>query len=214
MAQKFDDINSSRLKDPLSYISKDVKNSLFLSLPTSHEISKIILNSNEKKSSHGAISNKVTKMTNETISPYLEVLFQKCIKEGVFPDSFKIAEVIPLFKGGDREDRNCYRPISLLPTISKIFERILAKRMISFFTKFDILSKDQFGFRAKFSTEYAIADIYDKLINNLDKRLSSCAIFLDLAKAFDSVSHEILLRKLQHYGVRGKALELLRSYKF
>ena len=84
--------------------------------------------------------------------------------------------------------------------------------MISFFTKFDILSKDQFGFRAKFSTEYAIADIYDKLINNLDKRLSSCAIFLDLAKAFDSVSHEILLRKLQHYGVRGKALELLRSY--
>ena len=70
MAQKFDDINSSRLKDPLSYISKDVKNSLFLSLPTSHEISKIISNSNEKKSSHGAISNKVTKMTNETISPY------------------------------------------------------------------------------------------------------------------------------------------------
>ena len=100
--------------------------------------------------------------------------------------------LIPLFKGGNREDKNCYRPISLLPTISKIFERILAKRLISFFTKFDILSKDQFGFRAKFSTEYAIADIYDKLINNLDKRLSSCAIFLDLAKAFDSVSHEIL----------------------
>ena len=151
-------------------------------------------------------------MTNETISPYLEVLFQKCIKDGVFPDSFKIAEVIPLFKGGNREDKNCYRPISLLSTISKIFERILAKRLISIFTKFDILSKDQFGFRAKFSTEYAIADIYDKLINNLDKRLSSCAIFLDLAKAFDSVSHEILLRKLQHYGVRGKTLELLSSY--
>ena len=66
----------------------------------------------KKKSSHGVISNKVTKMTNETISPYLEVLFGKCIKGGVFPDSFKIAEVIPLFKGGDREDKNCYRPIS------------------------------------------------------------------------------------------------------
>ena len=119
MAQKFDDISSSRLKDPLSYISKDVKNSLFLSLPTSHEISKIISKSNEKKSSHGVISNKVTKMTNETISPYLEILFGKCIKSGVFPDSFKIAEVIPLFKGGDREDRNCYRPI-LLQYISAI----------------------------------------------------------------------------------------------
>ena len=69
MALKFDDIDRSRLKDPLSYISKDVKNSLFLSLPTSHEISKIISKSNEKKSSHGVISNKVTKVNNETISP-------------------------------------------------------------------------------------------------------------------------------------------------
>ena len=152
------------------------------------------------------------KVINETISPYLEILFHKCILSGVFPDCFKIAEVIPLFKGGEKEDKNCYRPISLLPTISKIFERVLATRLISFFTKFNVLSKDQFGFRAKFSTEYAIADIYDKLINNLDKGLSSCAIFLDLAKAFDSVSHEILLRKLHYYGVRGKALELFKSY--
>ena len=79
-------------------------------------------------------------------------------------------------------------------------------------TKFNILPDDQFGFRAKFSTEYAIMDIYDKLIHNLDKGLSSCAIFLDLAKAFDSVSHEILLRKMQHYGIRGKTLELFKSY--
>ena len=81
-----------------------------------------------------------------------------------------------------------------------------------FFTKFNVLSKDQFGFRATFSTEYAIANIYDKFINNLDKGLSSCAIFLDLAKAFDSVSHQILLRKLHHYGAGGRALELFKSY--
>jgi hypothetical protein len=79
--------------------------------------------------------------------------------------------------------------------------------VIKFLTKFEILSDDQFGFRAKFSTEYAIMDIYDKLIHNLDKGLSSCAIFLDLAKAFDSVSHEILLLKMHHYGIRGKALD-------
>ena len=212
MAQKFDKMDGTRLRDPLSYISKDVKNSLFLSLPNSHEISKIISKLDVNKSSHGLISNKVTKVTNDVISPYLEILFHKCIKEGVFPDSYKIAEVIPLFKGGDKEDRSCYRPISLLPTISKILERVLAKRVIKFLTKFKILSDDQFGFRAKFSTEYAIMDIYDKLIHNLDKGLSSCAIFLDLAKAFDSVSHEILLRKMHHYGIRGKALELFRSY--
>ena len=115
------------------------------------------------KSSHGLISNKVTKVTNDVISPYLEILFHKCIKEGVFPDSYKIAEVIPLFKGGDKEHRSCYRPISLLPTISKILERVLAKRVIKFLTKFDILSDDQVGFRAKFSTEYAIMDIYGSI---------------------------------------------------
>ena len=130
MAQKFNEMNGTRLRDPLSYISKDVKNSLFLSLPNSHEISKIISKLDVNKSSHGLISNKVT---NEVISPYLEILFHKCIKEGVFPDSYKIAEVIPLFKGGDKEDRSCYRPISLLPTISKILERVLAKRVIKFF---------------------------------------------------------------------------------
>merc|ERR1712055_999881 len=117
----------------------------------------------------------------------LEILFHKCFEEGVCPDSFKIAQVIPLFKGGKKDDRNCYRPISLLPTISKLFEKILARRLIKFLTKYKILSKDQFGFRAKFSTEYAIVDIYDKLIKNLDEKKSSCAIFLDLAKAFDSV---------------------------
>ena len=112
-------------------------------------------------------------------------------------DKQQLVNNLPAVKGGDKEDRSCYRPISLLPTISKLLERALAKRVIKFLTKFDILSDDQFGFRAKFSTEYAIMDIYDKLIHNLDKGLSSCAIFLDLAKAFDSVSHEILLRKMQ-----------------
>ena len=152
------------------------------------------------------------KATNHSISPYLEILFSKCIQEGVFPDSYKIAQVIPLFKGGDKEDSNCYRPISLLPTISKILEKLLATRLIKFLTKYKVLSKDQFGFRAKFSTEYAIVDIYDKLIRNLDEGLSSCTIFLDLAKAFDSVSHQILLRKLHCYGIRGKALKLFESY--
>ena len=91
-------------------------------------------------------------------------------------------------------------------------EKLLATRLIKFLTKYKILSKDQFGFRAKFSTEYAIVDIYDKLIKNLDEKKSSCAIFLDLAKAFDSVDHQILLRKLHCYGIRGKAFDLFKSY--
>ena len=129
-----------------------------------------------------------------------------------FLNSFKLAEVIPLFKGGDKQDPDRYRPISLLPTIGKLFEKILSIRVLKFLSKHEIVSKHQIGFRAKFSTDYAFIDIYDKLINNLDKGLSSCAIFLDLAKAFDSVDHRILLKKLDYYGIRGKALQLFESY--
>ena len=84
--------------------------------------------------------------------------------------------------------------------------------MIKFLDKFNILSKDQFGFRSRFATEHAITDIHEKLLHNLDNGLNSCAIFLDLAKAFDSVSHKILLDKLYYYGMRGNVYNLLKSY--
>ena len=84
--------------------------------------------------------------------------------------------------------------------------------MLNFFDKHSLLSKHQLGFRPKFTTEYAILDVYEKLIHNLDNGLTSCTIFLDLAKAFDSVSHDILLKKLEKYGVRGNALALFTSY--
>ena len=127
-------------------------------------------------------------------------------------DRFKIAQVIPLFKGGNKEDPNSYRPISLLPAIGKLLEKLIFTRLIKFFSKYNVLSSHQFGFRSSFSTELAVIDIHEKLLNNLDNGLSSCAIFLDLAKAFDSVDHSILLRKLEHYGIRGMPLQLLESY--
>ena len=213
MAKKFDDIHSSRLKDPINFIQKEVENSILLSSTNSHEISKLLTKLNNKASRDVySISNKVLKETKEIILPYLVVLFNKCIKDGVYPDSFKVAQVIPLFKGGDKADRNSYRPISLLPALGKLFEKLLANRLIKFFIKYNIFSPHQFGFRANFATEYAIVDIHEKLLNNLDKGLNSCTIFLDLAKAFDSVSHQILIRKLHHYGIRGKVLQLFKSY--
>ena len=84
--------------------------------------------------------------------------------------------------------------------------------MVKFFDAYNIFSPHQFGFRAKFSCEYAVTDIYEKLLSNLDKGLSTWAVFLDLAKAFDSVSHDILLRKLEKYGIRGNVLEFFKSY--
>ena len=105
-----------------------------------------------------------------------------------------------------------YRPISLLPAIGKLFEKLLAFRLTNHLHTHNILSPHQFGFREKYSTELAVNDIHEKLLHNLDNGLNSCTIFLDLAKAFDSVSHSILLDKLKKYGVRGIALQLFQSY--
>ena len=131
---------------------------------------------------------------------------------GTYPDCFKTAQVTPLFKGGDKLDLGSYRPISLLPALGKLLEKILLVRLMEFLQKHDVISEHQFGFRPKYTTEYAILDVYEKLLSNMDKNLSSCAIFLDLSKAFDSVSHNILLRKLEKYGIRGNCLKLFTSY--
>ena len=214
MSKKFDNLNPNLLKDPLGFINRPSNIYSMMMFDTDHRetyklISKLV---NKNSCAYDLVSNKILKATIDIITPYLVVLFNKCIKEGVFPNSFKLAEVIPLFKGGDKQDPDRYRPISLLPTIGKLFEKILSIRVLKFLSKHEIVSKHQIGFRAKFSTDYAFIDIYDKLINNLDKGLSSCAIFLDLAKAFDSVDHRILLKKLDYYGIRGKALQLFESY--
>ena len=211
MARKLESENASP-KDPLLYVSKKVNDSIFLANTDVPEILHLISKLLKKACGYDLISNSMLQHTAVVISPYIVLLFNLCLNQGVFPDSFKIAKVIPLFKGGNKEDSNCYRPISLLPALGKLFEKIISKRVITFFEKHKLFSPHQFGFRAKFSTEYAVHDIYEKLLHNLDKGLSSCAIYLDLAKAFDSVSHTILLRKLKQYGIRGNVHQLFESY--
>ena len=86
------------------------------------------------------------------------------MRQGIFPDAYKKAQVIPLFKGGDKDDMNSYRPISLLPVLGKLLEKVISVRIVKFFDKFDLFCPQQFGFRSKFSTEYAILDIYEKML--------------------------------------------------
>ena len=170
MAKKFEEMDPNHLKDPLSFIKKEQNQNSMIVFPTNtSEIINVISKLDNKKScGYDLVSNKILKATQSTILPYLVSLFNQCILEGVFPSAYKIAQVIPLFKGGDKENPNCYRPISLLPTIGKLFEKLLSYRIIKFLDKHNILSKHQFGFSAKFATEYAITDIYEKLISNLD----------------------------------------------
>ena len=131
---------------------------------------------------------------------------------GVFPDVLKVAKVIPLHKGGSTQEVNNFRPISLLSIFDKIIEKLMHKRLYHFLETHNILYEKQFGFRKKNSTAHSLIEITEKIKESIDKGLYGCGIFIDLKKAFDTVNHNILLTKLEHYGVRGSVLKWFESY--
>jgi len=155
---------------------------------------------------------RTLKLSKYLLAPLLSNVINESICDGVFLNNLKIVEVVPLFKSGDSEIPTNYRPISVLRYFSKIFEKLLCGRINDYFTKNNLLSQQQYGFRNNHSTSLAITDLYESLLHNLSNKLISCAVFLDLRKAFDSVNHSNLLTKLEHYGVRGNALKLIQSY--
>ena len=133
------------------------------------------------------------------------------MQQECFPDEFKVGQVSPIPKTTPKELGE-FRPISPLNLFSKVFEKVLKTNIMDFIGKYNILAPEQYGFTANSSTELAITTIYDKFLDNLDKNHYTCAIFLDIKKAFDSLDHKILLKKLDHYSFRGKIWNLLKSY--
>ena len=131
---------------------------------------------------------------------------------GVFPDKLKIAKVITQFKKGNPELSSNYRPISLLPIFSKIFEKLMYRRLFRFLEVHNVLYSLQFGFQENHSIDHALMSLTEAIRNTLDNKRFGCGIFIDLQKAFDTVNHKISLSKLEHYGVRGCVLERFRSY--
>ena len=117
----------------------------------------------------------------------------------------KIAKVIPIFKKGDRFLSSNYRPISLLPTFNKIFERLICDRLLNFLEIHNILYIFQFGFRKLFSTTLALIEITDKIRELINDGNYVLSLFVDFTKAFDTVDHDILLQKMNCYGIRGHA---------
>ena len=139
-------------------------------------------------------------------------IFNASIKSKTFPDDFKIARVTPIFKGGDTEGLGNYRPISILASIARIFERLLYKQLHDFLATNKILNDKQWGFRSLHSTALSLIDCSTNWLLNIDKGVTNLTVFLDIKKAFDTIDHSILLEKLRYYGIMGGELDFFRSY--
>jgi len=134
------------------------------------------------------------------------------LKHGIFPSLLKIAVVTPIYKSGTKEELANYRPVSVLPVISKIFERVMCNRLVKYLESHDILYKHQYGFRKGFSTDLAIVTVVDDVLRALEDGKTVLGIYMDLAKAFDTINHKILLQKLHHYGIHGPSYNWFKSY--
>ena len=167
---------------------------------------------NKSSSGHDGISNKLLKLLKIELSKSLTLIINQMITTGKFPDSFKISKITPLFKKGDVSMLSNYRPISLLPTISKIFERILYNQLYDYFNSTNLLAEEQYGFRTNHSTEYAAVKIVDNVSKEMELGNTPTALYIDLSKAFDTLSFDILLYKLNYYGIKDNAFKLLKNY--
>ena len=153
------------------------------------------------------------KYIKQEIVNALVIIFNKSFEEGRFPELLKIAKVIPIFKSEERTNPSNYRPISLLSIFDKIIEQLLMyNRLHQFFEKHNIFYKYQFGFRQNHATLHALTEVIDYIYKSLNEGNYVFGINIDLKKAFDSVQHEIVLHKLQHYGIRGLVLKWFESY--
>ena len=136
-------------------------------------------------------------------------MFNDCIEQGTFPHILKIGQIIPIYKNGAKDQCCNYRPISLLNPQSKIFKKCLHVRLYFYYEKYKIFTPQQYGFKQNSSTAEAVRKLYEKFVEKIDEKNITSSVFLDLKNAFDTVHHDILLQKLEKYGIRGLPLQLL-----
>lgn len=172
------------------------------------------INSLKMKTScgHDCITAQMLRTVKSEILSPLTLIINQSFHSGIFPMNLKIAKVIPIYKKDDSSQLTNYRPISLLPCISKIFERIMHTQLLKYFTDNNLFFSNQYGFRPSHSTEHAIVEFVDRLLDGMNSSHIPLSVYIDLSKAFDTLDFDILLGKLSFYGVQNIALNLLSDY--
>ena len=198
--------------DLLTKVNARNLNSMFLGPTTEYEISREIRNLDATKAVGDEIPVWIIKKINDSLTPILCYLFNKCFEDGIFPGKLKIAKVSPVYKKGDKTLPQNYRPISLLSTFSKLLEKLIKQRLLNFLNKCRIITKQQHGFISNKSTTTATCELVNYILEGINQKNKVLGMFCDLTKAFDLVDHNILLKKLEHYGIRGTSFEIIKSY--
>ena len=177
----------------------------------SRQFTKIDLKGNDISSSihtlHLPQQNNYLLKSNESL---YTLIFNNCIENGLFPDSLKLADITSLHKMDEKTRKKNYRPVSVLPTVSKVFERIMDRQITAYISSY--LSSLLCGFRKGYNTQHALIRMLEKWKGSLDNGENIGAILMDLSKAFDCIKHDLLLAKLDAYGFSREALSLVNSF--
>ena len=209
-------INTEGHPDVLSYMGNEHEQRFYFEYTDTEKLTKIIKGF-QSKSSCGDDEISSIFLKNEhvlqALLPCLTILINQSLCTGIFPTRLKLAKVIALFKNkGDDFNFEYYRPISLLSILSKVYERVVFDQIYYYFQLHQLFYTNQYGFRKKHSTETAGLELIDRALKDVDNKQDPFAIFLDLSKAFDTIDHSIMIKKLKHYGIRGTALLWFESY--
>ena len=155
---------------------------------------------------------RLLRLSADLIAPSLTYIYNLSLTSGTFPSEWRTAKVIPLFKSGKKGQIENYRPISILPVVSKIMEKEVHRQVYSFLVEHNLLHPAQHGFRQMRSTQTALLNVVDQWLKNMDNSEVTGVVFIDIAKAFDTVKHSLVIDKLQNIEIKNLELEWFRSY--
>ena len=217
VGKSYSDKVANPVHDWKYYCDKIERNTrtLYMKPCTEFELQKLIRNLPSKTSSgHDNISNVLLKSIGDYLVTPLTRIFNDSIQLGIFPEIMKLADIVPLYKSKEKYLETNYRPISLLTTMSKLLEKIVYVRVYEFLNSSGQFYESQYGFRSSHSCDNAVGEVVSRIVKNLEAGKINIAIFLDLSKAFDMLNHDLLLHKMERYGIRAITLEWFRSYLY